>query len=711
MEKKGLKLLLCALAIGLCVSLANADVEDGLVAYWAFDDGGGTTAIDYGPNTYDGTLEQTPEWTTGPTGFGSALSFDAGDSQDGVYCGTECDPGDIFTLALWAYWDGTYPETLGAVHFLTKSNGWGSTTMRWQWELKAGHRLEDRKDKIAMVSKAGGSVTISQDAMPKNEWMHLAVTFDGSDATLFVNGVADPLGSQYFAISSKTDADFFIGRADRATTSRSFAGELDEVRVYNRVLSTSDLQELLVPDPFYNAPPRVDAGDYPPFALSESDTIQLDATVTDDGRPADPCEVTMIWSKLSGPGNVQFSDTTIEDPTATFDAAGTYELQLSGWDGEKDSCDVAVIYIRPDNNPIAHWDFDEGSAPVNDDSANNNEGTLAGDSEPNWVSGWVGSGALEFYGSSTVNSYVDITTDGTIDPNLDSLRSEISLSAWVKTEATGQVIIQNGADSGSSAWSLGMSGTYTGQLYFLCGSTGDLYSVSRVDDGYWHHVVGVYDGSTASIYVDGVLDASEAKIWVFETSNVPVTIGGRYHDDMTVSRSWNGMLDDVRVYGYSLSADQVAALADMGDLIPVVDAGDDQTFSVQDGYLQLDATVVDDGNPVAATLEWTQASGPGTAAFSDTAIEDPCVTFDMAGTYVLTLTADDTAAAISDEVTIEVVNPTCQDVIDDGLLIAGDFSGPNGIPDCRVDLYDFAVIAGDWLSCNDPQDPQCDAPY
>jgi hypothetical protein len=50
----------------------------------------------------------------------------------------------------------------------------------------------------------------------------------------------------------------------------------------------------------------------------------------------------------------------------------------------------------------------------------------------------------------------------------------------------------------------------------------------------------------------------------------------------------------------------------------------------------------------------------------------------------------------------------CQNVIDEGLLMSSDLSGPDGIPDCYVNLYDFAAIASTWLSCNDPQDPECE---
>ena len=142
----------------------------------------------------------------------------------------------------------------------------------------------------------------------------------------------------------------------------------------------------------------------------------------------------------------------------------------------------------------------------------------------------------------------------------------------------------------------------------------------------------------------------------------------------------------------------------MGSPVLLFDAGEDQTFLMRDGSLQLNGTVTGE----AETIEWTQEFGPGTAWFSNDAIEDPTVTFSEAGTYILRLTAYATTGQFYDEVTITVENPTCQDAIDDGLLMAGDLSGPEWTPDCYIDMYDFAAFADNWLRCNNPQDPQCE---
>jgi len=339
---------------------------------------------------------------------------------------------------------------------------------------------------------------------------------------------------------------------------------------------------------------------------------------------------------------------------------------------------------------------------------------------------------MEFYGKidpCTINSYVDITSDILAgDPNLENLRYDVTLSAWFKIDdlsiTSSPVIVANG-DLG---WRL-YANHDDGSIVFTPGDniitdwTKRTTSTKLLDDGYWHHVVGIYDyaNSKSYLYIDGVPEpdaVSEGLAGMMaEADDKPVAIGARWNkvdDILIVERGWNGAIDDVQVYGYCLSEAQIADLAAMGDLVPQVNAGDDKTVLLQDGAVQLAGTATDDGKPnPSLDIEWTSdPCNPGTVTFSPSAdIEDPCATFIAVGTYVLRLTADDGQAVVFDEVTITVKNPTCQDVIDDELLLLVDFSGPEGTPDCHVDLYDFAAFAGNWLRCNDPQDPGCEFPY
>jgi K319-like protein len=87
---------------------------------------------------------------------------------------------------------------------------------------------------------------------------------------------------------------------------------------------------------------------------------------------------------------------------------------------------------------------------------------------------------------------------------------------------------------------------------------------------------------------------------------------------------------------------------------PVVSAGPDRTVTFPAGA-SLSGSVRDDGlpnPPGAVTAQWSKVSGPGTVTFADPASPSTTATFSAAGTYVLRLTADDSALTSSDEVTV-----------------------------------------------------------
>lgn len=88
---------------------------------------------------------------------------------------------------------------------------------------------------------------------------------------------------------------------------------------------------------------------------------------------------------------------------------------------------------------------------------------------------------------------------------------------------------------------------------------------------------------------------------------------------------------------------------------PTVSAGPDRA-AVLPGPVALDGTVADDGLPAGAVLgqTWSKVSGPGTVTFATGVAVDTMATFSAAGTYVLRLTASDTAASASDDVVVTI---------------------------------------------------------
>jgi hypothetical protein len=90
-----------------------------------------------------------------------------------------------------------------------------------------------------------------------------------------------------------------------------------------------------------NLPPSVNAGPDQTITLPQS--AALDGTVTDDGQP-NPTPTT-TWSKVSGAGTVTFEDPAAVDTQASYSAAGTYVLRLTGNDGELTASDEVTINV------------------------------------------------------------------------------------------------------------------------------------------------------------------------------------------------------------------------------------------------------------------------------------------------------------------------------------------------------------------------------
>ena len=103
-----------------------------------------------------------------------------------------------------------------------------------------------------------------------------------------------------------------------------------------------------------NQPPDVDAGSDVEITMPAR-TVVLDGTVTDDGLGNPDGYLAAQWSKLSGPGDVQFLPfATTVDPTATFEMNkyGAYVLQLYATDGELDDSDTVTITVNEPECPV-----------------------------------------------------------------------------------------------------------------------------------------------------------------------------------------------------------------------------------------------------------------------------------------------------------------------------------------------------------------------
>lgn len=200
---------------------------------------------------------------------------------------------------------------------------------------------------------------------------------------------------------------------------------------------------------------------------------------------------------------------------------------------------------------IAWWKLDEAEGRnVPDASAGGNAGTLEGD--PKWqpAGGRVG-GALEFDGN---RDFVRIGNKTPFD-----VTDEVSVAAWIKVRAfdkTWQTVIAKGDYS----WRLARDRDRTA-MQFGAGRYADNRVVRgnvNVNDGKWHHVVGVGNADRVSLYVDGVLDQTATVRGKMQIDDTPVSIGEN-SDATCRGRYWNGWIDEVCIFTYALSGDDIKA--------------------------------------------------------------------------------------------------------------------------------------------------------
>jgi fibronectin type 3 domain-containing protein len=98
-----------------------------------------------------------------------------------------------------------------------------------------------------------------------------------------------------------------------------------------------------------NAAPVVGAG--PDRAVTRPTAASLAGSVTDDGLPGPPASLTATWTTVSGPGTVAFANAGAASTTATFGAAGSYVLRLTGSDGQLQAADEVAVTVSDPGFP------------------------------------------------------------------------------------------------------------------------------------------------------------------------------------------------------------------------------------------------------------------------------------------------------------------------------------------------------------------------
>lgn len=219
---------------------------------------------------------------------------------------------------------------------------------------------------------------------------------------------------------------------------------------------------------------------------------------------------------------------------------------------------------------VGWWKLNDGSGQTAADSSGNNlHGKIAGN--PVWVDGLAGK-ALKFDGDG---DYVDLGNDSSLN-----ISSQITVAVCIKVD-TFDCEWQAMITKGDGSWRLQRNGTKS-SIEFACTGAfvpnalvGSLFGTVSVDDGHWHHIAGTYDGSKICLYVDGKLDVSSEAAGSIIVNDYNVLIGANAEKP---DRNFKGSIDDVRIYSYSLSAEEVKEITAEQSPTPTSIASEGQSF-------------------------------------------------------------------------------------------------------------------------------------
>lgn len=203
-------------------------------AYWSFDEGKGSIAYDNSGNGNDGIIYGAT-WTSGISGY--ALDFDG--LNDHIDCASPILNTAPYSVCAWVK---PVSITDGKQHYIV-SNG-GQTHSSYGFYLLLRYYDENW---VFGVADQGGSVRIDASTPASStDWTFLCGTWDGSidnsSVKWYINGNLESMGipqmwwtgpAQNLRIGGPSNAIAYI-----------FHGTIDELRIYNRVLSESEVRYL-----------------------------------------------------------------------------------------------------------------------------------------------------------------------------------------------------------------------------------------------------------------------------------------------------------------------------------------------------------------------------------------------------------------------------------------------------------------------------------
>ena len=563
--------------------VVSAQAQTGLVANWKFDEGTGTSVADDSGNNMTGTFSTTGNgsltWgsSTAFIGATSALTFE-GTNADYAYVNVP-DNSTLFnsmkakmTIEAWIYQSDNADNTIidrGNYNFLLQANGTGN----------ANPGLKFYNPAIGWIH--------SSTALPVNEWVHVSMTWDTSSRTLifYKNGVETDTFTGLESLSS-TAGPVNIGRQDpNGCRCNLMNGKIDELRLWNVVRSQAEISANM------NSTLAPVISSFTPTSAGIGATITLTGTnftgttaVSFGGTAASSFTVVsstsitaVLASGSSGSISVTSNNSTATKTGFTYLSSNTDLSALSISDGSlsPNFASGTTAYTANVNNATTSITVTPTQADVNASITVNGIPV---------VSGAASSAIALNIGSNTITTIVTAQNGATktytltvtremIPPgnalNFDGSNdyvnvgdviegfTTITFEAWVNHSTSG-----NWDEICSKAYVNSFGITGDDRLWFHLGNGaawfagGGVASNSTIPSNKWTHVAATWDGTTAKLYINGVLDNTAAHTGTVGSNDSLRGIGGYGSGG---SNLFSGKIDELRIYDSVLSQSAIAA--------------------------------------------------------------------------------------------------------------------------------------------------------
>lgn len=212
------------------VVVSNTAPTNGLIGYWSLDEATGTKAYDYSGNKNTGTYFATSSWADGR--LGGAAVFASSTNYINIPYKALFFPTTGFTVSVWVYVNAWPSQSTGIVSNAQFNNG--------------GYQIGLNADGCIQGGVSGNGTTFGFTQTCNTgikQWIHYVYTSDGTNQWLYKNGSLLNISSSTLPYNNGYALQIG-GSSQGGWTGNVFNGKIDEVRIYNRVVSVTEVTSL-----------------------------------------------------------------------------------------------------------------------------------------------------------------------------------------------------------------------------------------------------------------------------------------------------------------------------------------------------------------------------------------------------------------------------------------------------------------------------------